>query len=116
MTRKPKTYDVFVVLAHVHREGRLVPGAGAVRCDDESQVPNGWHDLVHPAGTLAVWRVDRTNVTQAKDLVLAHLAGHAPAGVQLLWDKKWPVPDNAPAEHWARQDIPYRVQGGTTTL
>ena len=78
--RQPKTYDCYVTLARVQRQGRLVPGAGptpVAAVDD-------WRSLVH-SGTLAVYLVERTNTTNAKDLLLAHLAGFAPSGVTRLW-------------------------------
>lgn len=84
----PKTYDCYVALRHVSRNGRIFPGVGAYRVDDPDY-PNGWRDLVS-TGTLAVWLVERTQVTHAKDLVLAHLAGHAPHGITQVYHRSQP--------------------------
>jgi hypothetical protein len=86
-TTQTKTYDCYVRLAYVNRNERLIPAAGAFKVDDPENCPNGFQDLVTD-GTLAVWLVERTMVTHAKDLVLAHLAGHAPVGVTKLYDRK----------------------------
>jgi len=95
----PRLYTVHVLLAHVIRDKGIVPETSA-----HVLAPNvDWRPLVitNP-GALAVWSVERTNITRARDMVLAHLAGHAPAGVMQLWDKKWPIPDNATPDHWAK--------------
>jgi hypothetical protein len=88
-----QTYDCYVRLAYIVRdEGivvkspRYIPMAKAYRRDDPN-FPNGWQDLV-TTGTLAIWLVERTQVTHAADMVLAHLAGHAPVGVTKLYDVK----------------------------
>jgi hypothetical protein len=86
MSTTTKTYDCYVRLAHVSRGNRLMPAAGAYKADDPENCPNGWQDLVTD-GTLAIWAVERTMVSHAKDLVLAHLAGHAPVGVKKLYDR-----------------------------
>ena len=99
----PKTYDCYVRLAHVSRDERLLPAACAYKVDDPENCPNGWQDLV-TTGTLAVWLVERTQVTHAKDLVLAHLAGYAPYGVTKLYDSARPAP----------QEGGYLVKGGVT--
>jgi hypothetical protein len=86
----PKTYECYVSLSHVHRNGHLVPAVGAFRANDTEYLPSGdWHDLV-TNGTLVIWRVERTMVSHAKDLVLAHLAGHAPHGITKLYDRSRP--------------------------
>jgi hypothetical protein len=86
-TTQTKTYDCYVRLAYVNRNNHLLPAVGAFKVDDPENCPNGFQDLVTD-GTLAVWLVERTMVTHAKDLVLAHLAGHAPVGVTKLYDRK----------------------------
>lgn len=87
MSTVPKTYDCYVRLAYISRNERLIPAAGAYKVDDPENCPHGYQDLVTD-GTLVVWLVERTQVTHAKDLVLAHLAGHAPVGVTKLYDRK----------------------------
>jgi hypothetical protein len=82
-----KIYDCYVRLAYVNRNEHLIPAAGAYQRDDPENCPGGWRDLVTPS-TIAVWLVERTNVTHAKDMVLAHLAGHAPYGITKLYDRK----------------------------
>jgi hypothetical protein len=81
----PKTYECFVALRHATRNGRLIPVVAAYRADDP-EFPGGWRDLVTD-GTLAIWRVERSMLTQANDLVFAHLAGHAPHGVKQIYDR-----------------------------
>lgn len=88
MSTKVKTYDCYVRLAHVSRNERLIPAVGVTRVDDPD-FPNGWRDLV-TNGTLVVWLVERTMLSHAKDLVLAHLAGHASVGVTKLYDRHKP--------------------------
>lgn len=101
----PRTYDCYVRLAHVSRNERLLPAVSAYRTDDPDFFDDrrDWRELV-TAGTLAVWLVQRSQVTHAKDLVLAHLAGYAPYGVTKLYDKARPVP----------QEGGYLVKGGVT--
>jgi hypothetical protein len=77
-----KTYPLYVTLSHVLRGGRLTPATGVVR---QSEVPD-WRQLVD-SKTLAVWLVDGSTVTHVRDLLLAHLAGNAPAGVTRLYRK-----------------------------
>lgn len=93
--RTTRLYTVYVVLAHVHKAGRIVP---------ETKIYTAfgidWRPLVvGTPGALVVWSVERTTSFQARDMVLAHLAGHAPSGVIELWNCKWPMPDNALPEH-----------------
>jgi hypothetical protein len=80
-----KTYNCFVRLAYVNRDDKLVPATRAYRANDPD-LTDGWHDLVTD-NTIAVWRVERTTVTRATDMVLAHLAGHAPIGTTKLYDR-----------------------------
>jgi hypothetical protein len=82
-----KTYDCYVRLGYIIRNRRLQPAAIAYKVDDPEHCPNGWGDLVS-VNTMAVWLVERTLLTYAKDLVLAHLAGHAPVGITKLYDRK----------------------------
>jgi hypothetical protein len=79
-----KTYDCYVRLAYANLDERLVPVTQVHRANDP-QFPGGWHDLVTD-NTIAVWLVERTSVTHAQDLLLAHLAGHAPVGTTLLYE------------------------------
>jgi len=69
-----------VVLAHVERGGQLVPSTAA----HDRETTEDWQDLVN-SGTLGVWLVEGSMLTQARDLVFAHLAGFAPIGVTRLY-------------------------------
>lgn len=81
-----KTYDCYVRLSYVNRDERLLPASRAYRVDDQEYLPSGdWHDLVNDS-TIAIWLVERTSLTHATDLLLAHLAGHAPVGTKQLYD------------------------------
>jgi hypothetical protein len=82
-----KTYDCYVVLDHVLRDGRWVPGVGAYQRDSAQVLEaGGWHGL-RSERTLGIWLVENSQTSHARDLVLAHLAGHAPFGVTRLYDK-----------------------------
>jgi hypothetical protein len=75
------TYDCYVVLDRVRRDGRLVCTTTVfMRRDIED-----WHDLVTPE-TLIIWLVERTLRSLAVSVVVAHLARHAPVGVTQLWE------------------------------
>jgi hypothetical protein len=81
----PKTYDCYVRLGYALLDHRLVPVARAFKHDDQENLPGGWRDLVND-NTICVWLVERSSITHAQALVLAHLAGHAPVGIKLLYE------------------------------
>jgi hypothetical protein len=85
MSTRTKLYDCYVRLSYVERDERLIPVSRAVKTDDPD-FPGGWHDLVNDS-TICVWLVERTTVTHAHDLLLAHLAGHAPVGITKLYEQ-----------------------------
>lgn len=89
-----KTYDCYVRLAYISRDEGMFPASQVTRTNDP-QFPGGWQDLV-TNNTIAVWLVEHTLVSRATDMVLAHLAGHAPVGVTKLYDRKDP-----PRSEWA---------------
>lgn len=97
-----KLYDCYVRLAYVNVDDRLVPATQVVRTDDPD-FPGGWQDLVNN-NTMAIWKVERTNMARAAAMALAHEVGQAPHGVTKLYDKHQP-----PATEGG-----YLVKGGVT--
>lgn len=78
--------DAYVVLSHIPRkEGGWTPAASSFA---RASVPDWRSLLIGPSSRiLTIWLVERTAKTRAPERVLAHLAGHAPAGVTRLYDR-----------------------------
>lgn len=85
MGRKP---DVYVTVEHVHRNGRIVPHVDTTTLGPDQT----YHNLIN-VSTLAVFRVEGVTKRQAGSMLIAHLAGHAPVGVERVYDRRPTVVD-----------------------